>query len=88
IMSGLGLVWAGGMYCMARAYSLAQASVVAPFEYVSLPISVMWGFVIWQEIPTLMTLAGALLALFSGMYILYREQRERPVVEYSNTSSE
>ena len=75
IMSGLGPVWAGGMYFMARAYSLALASVAAPFEYVSLPISVMWGFVIWQEVPTLMTLAGAFLTLFSGMYILYRERR-------------
>ena len=31
IMAGLGLIWAAGMYCMARGYSLAQASVVAPF---------------------------------------------------------
>jgi drug/metabolite transporter (DMT)-like permease len=75
IMSGLGLVWAGGMYCMARAYSLAQASVVAPFEYVSLPINMMWGFVIWQEIPTLMTVAGAFLTLSSGLYVLYRERK-------------
>jgi drug/metabolite transporter (DMT)-like permease len=75
IMLGLGLVWAGGMYCMARAYSLALASVAAPFEYVSLPINVMWGLVIWQEIPTLMTVAGAFLTLSSGMYILYRERR-------------
>lgn len=75
IMSGLGLVWAGGMYFMARAYSTAQASVVASFEYVSLPINVMWGFVIWQEIPTLMTATGAFLTLFSGMYVLYRERR-------------
>lgn len=28
-----------------------------------------------------MTLAGACLTLFSGIYVLYREQRERPVVE-------
>jgi len=77
IMSGLGLVWAGGMYFVARAYSLALASVAAPFEYVTLPINMMWGFVIWQEIPTLTTLAGAFLTLLSGMYILYREQGER-----------
>jgi drug/metabolite transporter (DMT)-like permease len=75
IMTGLGLVWAGWMYCLSRAYSLAQASVAAPFEYVSLPINVMWGFVIWHEIPTLMTLAGAVLALSSGMYVLYRERK-------------
>jgi drug/metabolite transporter (DMT)-like permease len=87
IMSGLGLVWAGGMYFMARAYSTAQASVVAPFEYVSLPINIMWGFVFWQEIPTLMTLAGAFLTLFSGMYILYRERREQPVKGAYGTES-
>ena len=78
IMSGLGLVWAGGMYFIARAYSAAQASVVAPFEYVSLPINIMWGFVIWHEFPTVMTLAGALLTLVSGMYILYQEQKDKP----------
>lgn len=74
IMSGLGLVWASGMYLMARAYSLAQASVAAPFEYFSLPINVMWGFVIWGEVPTWVTWAGAFLTLFSGLYVLYRER--------------
>lgn len=77
IMSGLGLVWAGGMYFIARAYSAAQASVIAPFEYISLPINVMWGLLIWHEIPTLTTIAGALLTLSSGMYILYQEQKQR-----------
>jgi len=67
ILSGLGLVWAGGMYFIARAYSAAPASVVAPFEYLSLPINVMWGLIIWHEIPTWMTFAGALLTLSSGM---------------------
>jgi drug/metabolite transporter (DMT)-like permease len=76
IMSGLGLVWAGGMYCIARAYSLALASVVAPFEYIALPINIMWGLILWHEFPTWMTLAGALLTLSSGMYILYRERRQ------------
>lgn len=75
IMCGLGLIWAGWTYFMARAYSVAQASVIAPFEYVSLPINIMWGFLIWQEIPTWMTLAGAFLTLASGLYVLYRERR-------------
>lgn len=76
IMAGLGLVWAGWMYFMSRAYSMAQASVIAPFEYVSLPINILWGFLIWQEVPTVMTLAGAFLTLASGLYVLYREHRE------------
>jgi drug/metabolite transporter (DMT)-like permease len=77
IMSALGLVWAGGMYFTARAYSAAPASVVAPFEYIALPISVMWGFVIWRELPTWTTWVGASLTLASGLYILYRERKER-----------
>ena len=75
IMSGLGLVWAGGMYCLARAYSLALASVVAPFEYIALPINIMWGFVIWHEFPELITLVGAFFTLSSGLYILFRERK-------------
>ncbi len=75
IMSGLGLVWAGGMYFIARAYSSAQASLIAPFEYASLPINVMWGFIIWHEVPTWMTWAGAFLTLFSGLFVLYRERK-------------
>lgn len=74
IMSGLGLVWAGGMYFIARAYSLAPASVVAPFEYAPLLINIMWGLLLWREIPTWTTIAGALLTLTSGLYILYRER--------------
>jgi drug/metabolite transporter (DMT)-like permease len=74
IMAGLGLIWAAWIYFLARAYSLAEASVLAPFEYVALPISIMWGFLIWHEVPTLMTLAGAMLTLASGLYIFYRSR--------------
>ena len=83
IMSGLGLVWAGGMYFVARAYSLAQASVVAPFEYTPLLFNVIWGLILWREVPTLTTVAGALLTVVSGMYILYREQKEQPSLNRS-----
>ena len=79
IMSGLGLVWALWAYFMTRAYSTAQASVIAPFEYASLPISIMWGFLLWHEVPTLMTLAGAALTLASGMYLLVQDQKQKKV---------
>lgn len=81
IMCGLGFVWAGWMYFMTRAYSTAQASVVAPFEYASLPINMMWGFVIWHELPTVMTITGALLTLVSGLYILYQERQAGLIVD-------
>lgn len=75
IMCGLGLVWAGWSYFMARAYSLAEASVAAPFEYLSLPISIFWGYTLWHEVPTWLTLIGAALTLSSGMFILYQDRK-------------
>lgn len=75
LMAGLGLVWAVGMYFIARAYSTAQASIVAPFEYVTLPISALWGFLFWQEVPTLATWIGATLTIGSGLYILYQDRQ-------------
>jgi drug/metabolite transporter (DMT)-like permease len=78
IMFGLGLVWAGGMFFTARAYSLTLASVVAPFEYISLPISTMWGFLIWHQFPSLATWIGAFITLVSSLYTLYGDKWKPP----------
>jgi hypothetical protein len=43
----------------------------------------MWGFLIWHELPTMMTVAGAVLTLLSGMYILYLSRQTGPVVDNS-----
>lgn len=75
VMFGLGLIWAGGIYFMARAYSTAPASAIAPFEYISLPINIMWGFFLFQEVPLVTTWIGAMLTIGSGLFILYRDQR-------------
>jgi drug/metabolite transporter (DMT)-like permease len=77
VMSGLGLVWAVGMYFVARAYSAAQASVAAPFEYTALPISAIWGFFLWHEVPALATWIGAVLTIGSGLYILNQERQQK-----------
>ena len=84
VMGGLGFVWAGGMYFVARAYSTAPASVVAPFEYVSLPFNVLWGVVFWNEIPVLATWVGACLTVCSGLYILHRERQQKLVAQASS----
>jgi drug/metabolite transporter (DMT)-like permease len=87
IMFGLGLVWAGGMFFTARAYSLALASVVAPFEYMTLPISTMWGFLIWHQFPPLATWIGAFITLVSSLYTLFQGRKEtstQPAVSVEN----
>lgn len=77
IMSGLGLIWSLWAYFMTRAYSTAHASTIAPFEYLSLPINILWGFLVWREIPTILTITGASLTLASGMFILYLDRRSQ-----------
>lgn len=77
LMAGLGVIWAAGMYVVARAYSEAPASVIAPFEYTALPISVMWGFVLWHELPTIATWLGAGLTIMSGLFMLFYDQKAR-----------
>ena len=76
VMAGLGLVWAGGMFFMAKAYSVGEASAVAPFEYTSLLISTFWGLLLFAEIPTWTTILGAVITLASGLYVLLRERRK------------
>ena len=90
IMSGLGLVWALWAYFMTRAYNTTQASVIAPFEYASLPISIMWGFLIWREVPAVTTIAGAVLTLLSGLYIVVQEQKQKkaPQIVIDNAALE
>jgi drug/metabolite transporter (DMT)-like permease len=75
IMFGLGLIWAGGIFFTTKAYSMAMASVVAPFEYMTLPINTLWGILLWRQFPSWLTLGGSALTLVSSLYTLYIGQK-------------
>lgn len=77
IMCSLGIIWAAWAYFMTLAYSYTQASLIVSFEYLSLPISSLWGFLFWNEIPMWTTWAGAGLILVSNLYILYRDSHKK-----------
>ena len=80
IMCSLGLVWAGWTYSMTHAYSLAPASVLAGYEYLSLPINAFWGFLIWKEIPALSTLGGSGMIILAGFFVAYMDRRMKRVL--------
>ena len=81
LMAICGLIAAIGFYCLSQAYRLGPVSVVAPFEYCTLPWAILWGFVFWQEIPGWSTGVGIVLIVGSGLYIVHRESlRGRPMV--------
>lgn len=72
-----GVVVAFGGYFMSQAYRIAQASAVAPFEYASMPLALAVGYIIWQDWPDLIALAGTGLIIVSGLIILAIEKRAR-----------
>ena len=70
-----GLIAAIGFYCLTEAYRVASATIVAPFEYVMLPFSILWGFLLWRELPSLLTIIGVILIITGGLQILPRRAR-------------
>lgn len=57
---------------MIRAYQTAEASRVAVFEYVILPASAFWGWVLWGERLGLLAWAGMALIVAAGAMIALR----------------
>ena len=74
ILLSCGLLSGIGSYLLSQSYRLGQATLIAPFEYTALPLSVVLGFIIWNEIPTFHGAIGMLLIIGAGLYTLYRER--------------
>ena len=54
---------------------MSEAALVAPFEYVGLPMAVFWGITVFGEWPDLTTILGIALILGSGLFMVWREAR-------------
>lgn len=70
-----GLLVTVGGYTISQAYRLVAANVVAPFEYVALPMAIFWGYLVWSDVPDRWTFFGSLCIVGGGLYVLYREMR-------------
>lgn len=60
---------------MTEGYRHAEASVLAPFEYVSMIVAIIIGYAAFDEVPTVNTLAGASIVIAAGVFIIWRERR-------------
>jgi drug/metabolite transporter (DMT)-like permease len=65
----LGLIAAVGFYFLSQAYRLGQPSTIAPFEYIAVPLSVVWGYVFWKDMLEPQSVIGMVLIVGSGLYI-------------------
>jgi drug/metabolite transporter (DMT)-like permease len=64
-----------GHFMLTEAHRRAPASLLAPFVYTQIIPMIAIGFVVFGDAPDSWTLAGALVVIASGLYVLYREGR-------------
>ena len=79
----LGLMSALIGYCMGMAYKLGNASVVASYEYAALPLALLWGWLIFGEVPRSVVWLGVVLITGAGLYVFARERAQDRVLAAS-----
>lgn len=75
IFAATGTLIAGAHYLMIEAFRHAEAALVAPFKYTSMVWAVLFGYLIFGDLPDAWTVAGAAVVILAGLYILHRETR-------------
>jgi drug/metabolite transporter (DMT)-like permease len=67
-----GLLNAGAHFLMIEALRLGAAGLVSPFRYTAILWATVAGFLVWQEVPDVMTMIGAAMLVVSGVLIVRR----------------
>lgn len=71
----LGVVAALGMTTVSLAFRIAASSAVAPFLYIEMLWALVFGWLIFGDVPDVWMLAGAGIIILSGIYLLLTERR-------------
>ncbi len=67
ILGGLANLW------LTQSYKFAEVSLVTPLKYLALLFAIFFGYIFWEETPTIKTLLGAALVIISSIIIFRRE---------------
>ena len=67
ILGGLANLW------LTQSYKFSDVSLVTPLKYLALVFAIFFGYIIWDEVPTMKTLVGASLVIISSFIIFRRE---------------
>ncbi len=75
LLATAGILGGIAQILLTESYRHADMSVVAPFEYASLILSIIIGYFFFRDIPTIEMLVGGLIVVGSGLFIIYREHK-------------
>tara|TARA_B100000586_G_scaffold29340_2_gene18974 strand:- start:379 stop:1266 length:888 start_codon:yes stop_codon:yes gene_type:complete len=74
IMIGVGLLSGVGAYFISQAYRISKGSVVAPFEYVALPLAIFWSITLFGDWPDMASWMGIVLIAGAGLFNVFSEK--------------
>jgi drug/metabolite transporter (DMT)-like permease len=77
LLAGFGIATATGFFAYAEAYRKAPASFIAPFEYSAMIWAILFGWWIFGDMPAQTTLIGSVIIISSGLFLGWREWRNR-----------
>lgn len=75
-----GLVAGVAQIMMTAALRYAPVSVLAPFDYLQIVWATVWGFLLFDTLPTTAGVLGAVLIATAGCYVVWRERKLRKTV--------
>ena len=73
ILSLIGVFGGASNLWLSQSYKYSEVSLVTPLKYLALIFAIIFGYFIWDEIPTIKTLAGSFLVIISTLIIFRRE---------------
>jgi drug/metabolite transporter (DMT)-like permease len=73
----IALFGTAGMTLMTQAFRMTPAVVVAPLDYTALIWATLAGWLVWNELPDGMVIAGAAVIIASGAFTLWRESKAK-----------
>jgi drug/metabolite transporter (DMT)-like permease len=73
-LAGVGFSNIVAQFCVIRSLKLASASVVVPYQYTLIVWSVVFGWLMFAELPDIYTVVGAAIIVAAGLYIFWRER--------------
>ena len=73
ILTFLGIFGGVANLWLSQSYKYSEVSLVTPLKYLGLVFAIIFGYFIWEETPTLKTLAGSILVILSSVIIFRRE---------------
>ena len=70
LFTGIGIFFSMGIYFQIIALSKARASIIQPFHYTLIFWAIILGYLVYDDLPDMSTVAGAIIIAASGIYVL------------------